>query len=67
MKYEKERKFVKEACEQLKEEVIVSRIKILESGSDSNGLNYILYEDRFGNEYSVTKKNGEYQRRKIEC
>ena len=63
MKYEKERKFVKEACNQLKEEVIVSRIKLLESGSDRNGLNYVMYEDRFGREFQITKRNGIYSKK----
>lgn len=62
MKYEKERKFVKEVNEALKEEVIVSRIILLESGSSKNELNYVMYEDRFGRQFQVYKKNGVYSK-----
>lgn len=62
MKYEKERKFVKEVNEALKEEVIVSRIILLESGFENKELTYVMYEDRFGREFQVYKKNGKYSK-----
>ena len=62
MKYEKERKFVKEVNEALKEEIIVSRIVILESGSERQELTYVMYEDRFKRQYQVYKKNGKYSK-----
>lgn len=60
MKYNKEREFVKKAHEFLKEEIIVSRIIILESGSDKNGLHYVMYEDRFGRQFQINKYDNEY-------
>lgn len=65
MKYTKERQFVKEACEQLKEEVIVSRIKIIESGFNENKLYYVLYEDRFERLFQIFKENNNYSRHEV--
>ena len=54
MKYEKERKFVKEVNEALKEEVIVSRIEILQVNLKKDRTIYeVIYKDRFGNKYMV--------------
>ena len=63
MKYIKEREFVKKAHEYLKEEIIVSRIIILESGSDKNGLHYVMYEDRFGRQFQINKYGDEYSKK----
>lgn len=66
MKYRKERDFVKQVNEALKEEVIVSRIIILESGEKNGKVNSVLYEDRFGRQFEVYKtKQGLYSRREL--
>lgn len=53
MKNRKERDFVKKICEELNFEVIVSRIKILESGEKDGKIDSVLFEDRFGIQYLV--------------
>lgn len=60
MKYMKERKFVKEAFENEKIEIKVSTITIIESTEDKDGnINYVLFTDRFGEQYEVRKnRNG---------
>ena len=64
MKYRKERDFVKEVNEALREEVIVSRINILESSSEGGKVTKVLYEDRFGITYEVyINKTGGYTKR----
>lgn len=66
MKYRKERDFVKQVNETLKEEVIVSRITILEASSDKGKVNFVLYKDRFGNKYEVyINSTGGYSKRFI--
>ena len=56
MKYMKERNFVKEAFEEYHREIKVSRIEILESTEDKDGnINYVLFTDRFGDQYEVSK------------
>lgn len=60
MKNMKERKFVKIANEVLKEEVMISKIIILESGSTNKQVDYVMYRDRFGREYQINKRNGIY-------
>lgn len=55
MKYEKERKFVKEGMNQLNKEIIVSRIKILEVSEKFGKLSDVLYEDRFGKQFKIWK------------
>lgn len=66
MKYRKERDFVKQVNEELKEEVIVSRIIILESGEKNGKVNSVLYEDRFGREFEVyINKVGGYSKREL--
>lgn len=64
MKYRKERDFVKLVNEALQEEVIVSRINILEASSEAGKVTYVLYKDRFGKEYEVyINKTGGYSKR----
>lgn len=54
MKYTKERQFVKAINEILEEEVIVSRIEIIQSSyNEEKELYQVIYKDRFGNKYSV--------------
>lgn len=66
MKYRKERDFVKRVNEALQEEVIVSRINILESSSEGGKVTGVLYEDRFGKEYDVyINKTGGYSKRML--
>ncbi|MBR2652454.1 MAG: hypothetical protein IKB83_00015 [Mycoplasmataceae bacterium] len=66
MKYRKEREFVKKVNEELKEEVIVSRIIILESGEKNGKVNSVLYEDRFGREFEAyINAKGEYSKREL--
>lgn len=66
MKYRKERDFVKIANEALQEEVIVSRINILESSSEGGKVNKVLYEDRFRKQYEVyINKSGGFTKRII--
>lgn len=66
MKYRKERDFVKEVNEALREEVIVSRINILESSSEAGKVTKVLYEDRFRKQYEVyINKTGGYTKRLI--
>ena len=60
MKYQKERNFVKLANDYLKEEVIVSKIIILESGIKNGVLNEVMYEDRFKRQFIVKKENDKY-------
>jgi len=65
MKYEKERKFVKEVNEALKEEVIVSRIEILQVNLKEDRTIYeVIYKDRFGNKYMVDNLKG-YRKMKM--
>jgi hypothetical protein len=64
MKYRKERDFVKQVNEALQEEVIVSRINILEASSEGGKVTEVLYEDRFGKQYEVyINKTGGYSKR----
>lgn len=64
MKYRKERDFVKIVNEALQEEVIVSRINILEASSEGGKVTEVLYKDRFGKEYKVyINKTGGYSKR----
>ena len=65
MKYLKERKFVKQVNEILKEEVNVSRIIVLESSSQNKEINYVLYEDRFGRQFRVDTFNGKLNKEEI--
>lgn len=66
MKYRKERDFVKEVNEALKEEVIVSRINILESSSEGGKVTGVLYVDRFGKQYDVyMNKTGDFTKKLI--
>ena len=66
MKYRKERDFVKIVNEALQEEVIVSRINILEASSEGGKVTKVLYEDRFGKQYDVyINKTGGYSKRLI--
>lgn len=66
MKYRKERDFVKIVNEALQEEVIVSRINILEASSEGGKVTEVLYEDRFGKQYEVyINKTGGYSKRLI--
>ena len=66
MKYRKERDFVKRICEELHFEVIVSRIKILESGEEWGAITDVLFEDRFSEQYKVFyNKKGEPQIRHL--
>lgn len=59
MKYEKERRFVKEVNEALQEEVIVSRIEILQVNLKEDRTIYeVIYKDRFGNKYMVDNLKG---------
>lgn len=58
MKYEKERKFVKEVAEKCKREVTVSRIRILETSSKDGNLISVIFKDRFGIDYLAFKKDG---------
>lgn len=65
MKYEKERKFVKEVNEALKEEVIVSRIEILQVNlKEDRSIYEVIYKDRFGNKYMVDNLKG-YRKMKM--
>lgn len=65
MKYEKERKFVKEVNEALQEEVIVSRIEILQTNLKEDRTIYeVIYRDRFGNKYMVDNLKG-YRKMKM--
>ena len=65
MKYEKERKFVKEVNEALQEEVIVSRIEILQVNLKEDRTIYeVIYKDRFGNKYMVDNLKG-YRKMKM--
>lgn len=64
MKHRKERDFVKLVNEALQEEVIVSRINILEASSEGGKVTHVLYKDRFGKEYEVyINKTGGYSKR----
>lgn len=66
MKYRKERDFVKIVNEALQEEVIVSRINILEASSEGGKVTQVLYEDRFKKQYDVyINKTGGYSKRLI--
>lgn len=66
MKYRKERDFVKRMCEELHFEVIVSRIKILESGEERGVVTDVMFEDRFSEQYIVFyNKKGEPQIRHL--
>lgn len=66
MKYRKERDFVKKVNEELKEEVTVSRITVLESSLEAGEITSVLYEDRFGRQFEVYKnKQGLYSRREL--
>lgn len=66
MKFRKECDFVKRANEELKEEVISSRIEILESSKTNGEIDSVLYKDRFGREFKVYKnKQGIYVRKEI--
>ena len=49
--FRKEKDFVKKASEELKEEVIVSRINVLEAGTFNGNVTDVLYEDRFKRTY----------------
>lgn len=62
MKYQKERKFVKEAFDEYHKEIKVSTIIILESAENKEGqIERVLFEDRFGEQYEVRKnKFGNY-------
>ena len=60
MKYQRERNFVKLANDYLKEEVIVSKIIILESGIKNGVLYEVMYEDRFKRQFIVKKDNDKY-------
>lgn len=65
MKYEKERRFVKEVNEALQEEVIVSRIEILQVNLKEDRTIYeVIYKDRFGNKYMVDNLKG-YRKMKM--
>lgn len=65
MKYEKERRFVKEVNEALHEEVIVSRIEILQVNLKEDRTIYeVIYKDRFGNKYMVDNLKG-YRKMKM--
>ena len=62
MKYEKERKFVKEVNEYLEQEVIVSRIEILEVNKSKDEIFRVIYKDRFGRKACVQFLDGEYSK-----
>lgn len=63
--YRKEKDFVKKASEELKEEVTVSRINILESGTLNGKVTDVLYEDRFKRIYKIWLKAGKYHIKEI--
>lgn len=62
MKYEKERRFVKEVNEALEQEVIVSRIEILEVNKSEDKIIRVVYRDRFGRKAYVQFIDGEYSK-----
>ena len=62
MKNIKERQFVKKVNENLKEEVNTSKIIILETSKVDNQIDYVMYEDRFGRQYQVYYRNGQYKK-----
>lgn len=55
MKYEKERKFVKEGMNFLKQEIIVSRITIYDVNKVENEIFSVTFIDRFGLKFRITK------------
>lgn len=63
--YRKEKDFVKKASEELKEEVTVSRINILESGTLNGSVTDVLYEDKFGRTYKIWESKGKYHKKEI--
>ena len=63
--FRKEKDFVKKASEELKEEVIVSRINVLEAGTFNGNVTDVLYEDRFKRTYKIWLKAGKYHKKEI--
>lgn len=60
MKLSNERAFVKTAYEELKIEVRATKIIILESSITDGELDYVMFQDRFGRQWQVYKKNNKY-------
>ena len=58
----KEREFVKRACENLKEEIMISKIVLLESSKINGEIDYVMYEDRFGRQWQIYLRNGKYMK-----
>lgn len=57
MKYTKERKFVKEGMNFLKEEIIVSRIEILKVEKSDDKILAVQFKDRFGKLRIISKND----------
>ena len=60
MKLNAEKKFVKTVCEELKVEVRATKITILESSITDGEIDYVMFQDRFGRQWQVYKKNNQY-------
>lgn len=57
----KNKGLIKRVCEENKMEIQITKVIILEIGYDQEGLNYIMYEDRFGRQWQIHRYGRRYE------
>ena len=63
--FRKEKEFVKKANEELKEEVTISRIEILDFHENGGKVAEVKYKDKYGRTYKVSCYNGRFKKKEI--
>lgn len=63
--FRKEKEFVKKANEELKEEVTISRIEILDFYENGGKVAEVSYKDKYGRKYKVSCYNGRFKKKEI--